>query len=82
MTINSGDPADNGNGVKKESKYALLVQFVLSVGATAAIGYLGTLNLSTLPGWLAGAATLAVSTAVAWLVAWKTKNTPAPSSLR
>ncbi len=68
------DQADLGNGVKRESKRALLVQFVLSIAATAAIGYLGTLDLSTLPGWLTGAATLAVSTAVGYLVAYKTKN--------
>ena len=77
MTVNSGDPADNGNGVKKESKYALLTNFGLYLAATAAIGWLGTLNLSTLPGWLTGAATAGVSTALAWLVAYKTKNTPA-----
>ena len=70
------DAADTGNGVKRESKYALLTQFALSVGATAAIGYLTTLNLSTLPGWLAGAATMAVSTAVGFLTAYKTKNSP------
>lgn len=81
MTINSGDPADAGNGLKKESKYGLAVQFVLSVLATAAIGWLGTLDLSTLPGWLTAAATMAVSTVVGYLVAYKTRNTPA-SSLR
>lgn len=70
------DQADAGNGVKRESKYALLTQFALSVAATGAIGYLQTLNLSTLPGWAAGAATLAVSTAVGFLVAYKTKNAP------
>ena len=70
------DPADSGNGTKKESRVALLTQFALSVLATGAIGYLGTLNLSTLPGWLTGAATMAVSTAIAWLTAYKTKNTP------
>lgn len=79
MTVNSGDPADNGNGLKKESKYGLLVQFALSVLATAAIGWLGTLNLSTLPGWLTGAATMAVSTVVGYLVAYKTRNSPTRS---
>lgn len=70
------DAADTGNGVKRESKYALLVQFALSVGATAAIGYLTELDLSTVPGWLAGAATMAVSTAIGFLTAYKTKNSP------
>lgn len=82
MTTNSGDPADNGNGVKKESKYGLLVQFVLSVGATAVIGFLTTLNLSTLPGWLTAAATMAVSTALGWLTAYKTKNSTATAGYR
>ena len=70
------DAADTGNGLKRESKVALLTQFALSVGATAAIGALTNLNLSTVPGWLAGAATLAVTTAVGWLTAYKTKNPP------
>ncbi len=68
------DQADRGFGVKRESKYALVTQFVLSVGATAAIGFLGQLDLSTVPGWLTGAATLAVSSLVSLLVAYKTKN--------
>lgn len=76
MTINSGDPADNGSGVKKESKYGLAVQFVLSVLATGAIGYLTTLNLSTVPGWATAAATMAVSTVIGYLTAYKTKNAP------
>lgn len=70
------DEADAGRGVKTESKYALVTQFVLSVLATGAIGFLGTLDLSTLPGWATAAGTMAVSTIVAWLVAYKTKNAP------
>lgn len=68
------DPADAGNGVKRESRIGIAVQLGLSLAATAAIGWLGTLNLSTLPGWLAGAATLAVSAVVGYLTAYKTKN--------
>jgi tetrahydromethanopterin S-methyltransferase subunit C len=70
------DEADAGNGIKRESKYGLAVQFVLSVLATGAIGYLGTLNVSTVPGWATAAVTLAVSTAIGYLTAYKTKNTP------
>lgn len=70
------DKADAGNGVKKESKVGLAVQFGLSVLATGAIGWLGTLDMSTLPGWAAGAGVMAVSTAIAWLTAYKTKNAP------
>lgn len=68
------DPADAGQGLKKESKYGLAVQFGFSILATAIIGYLGNLDLSTLPGWLTGAATLAVSTVVGYLTAYRTKN--------
>jgi hypothetical protein len=72
------DSADAGNGTKKESRYAILVQFALSVLATGAIGYLGTLNMSTLPGWASGAGVMAVSGAIAWLTAYKTKNNRSP----
>ena len=72
--VPSPDPADAGQGIKKESKYGLAVQFALSILATAAIGYLGHLDLNTLPGWLTGAATLAVTTAIGYLTAYKTKN--------
>lgn len=72
------DAADAGNGTKKESRRAIAVQFVLSVLATGAIGWLGTLDMGTLPGWLAGAATMGVSGLIAWLTAYKTKNTPTP----
>lgn len=68
------DSADLGSGTKKESRYGLAVQFVLSVLATGAIGWLGTLNMSTLPGWAAGAGVMAVSGLIGWLTAYKTKN--------
>jgi hypothetical protein len=70
------DEADAGNGVKRESKYGLAVQFVLSVLATGAIGWLGTLDVSTVPGWATSATALAVSTAIGYLAAYKTKNRP------
>ena len=66
--------SDGSGSVARESKFALLTQFALSVLATGAIGWLGTLNLSTLPGWATAAATLAVSTAVGFLTAYVTKN--------
>lgn len=70
------DKADAGNGIKKESKVGLATQFALSVLATGAIGWLGTLDMSTLPGWAAGAGVMAVSGLIGWLTAYKTKNTP------
>lgn len=75
------DAADAGSGLKRESKIGLAVQFVLAIAATAALGYLSDIDLSTVPGWAAGAATLAVTTAIGYLTAYKTKNTPTVSSL-
>lgn len=68
------DEADAGHGVKKESKVAILVGWAVPVAATAAIGYLSDLDLSTLPGWAANAGILAVSSLIAWLSAYKTRN--------
>lgn len=79
MTINSSDPADNGKGTKKESKVGLVVTFVTQVALTGLIGWLGNLDLSTLPGWAAAAGTLAVSSLIGYAGAWLTKNTPARS---
>lgn len=67
--------ANDGAGtLARESKFGLLTSTVLGILATGAIGYLGTLNVSTLPGWAAEAGTLAITTAVGFLVAFKTKN--------
>lgn len=63
-----------GNSLARESKVGLAVQFVLAIAATGAIGWLGTLNVSTLPGWATTAGTLAVSTAIGYLTAFRTKN--------
>ena len=71
------DATNDGSGeVARPAKFALLTQFALSVLATGAIGWLGTLNLSTLPGWATAAATMAVSTAVGFLTAYVAKNKP------
>lgn len=74
MTVNSGDPADNGNGLKKESKYGLLVSYIGSVLATGGIGWLTDLKLDSVPGWAATAVALAITGAIGALTAYKTKN--------
>lgn len=73
-TQDAGTAADNGKGTKKESKVGLAVQFAVSVLLTALIGWLGNLDLSTLPGWALGAGTLAVSTVIGYASAWLTRN--------
>lgn len=66
----------------KQGKYSItsdavkgqLTTFVLTVGATAALGALNALDLTTLPGWLAGAATYAVSAVVGVLTTYVSKR--------
>ena len=66
--------ADGSKGTKKESKVGLAVQLVVSVLLTGLVGWLGDLDLSTVPGWALGAATLGVSTVIGYASAWLTKN--------
>lgn len=67
----------NNNGSKslaRESKIGQTVTFVLTTLALGAAGYLGQLDLSTLPGWLTATAGAAVSTAIGVLTAWASRN--------
>lgn len=68
------DEADRGAGLKRESRYGLAVQFGLAVLATAVLGWLNALDVSTLPGWAAGAVALGVSGLAGALTAYRTKN--------
>lgn len=70
----SGPNGDGSKSLAKESKAGLLVTFVLTLAATAALGWLAQLDLSTVPGWLANAAALAVTTAVGFLTAYVKRN--------
>ena len=73
----AGPNRDGSKSLERESKFGLATTFVLTLAATAALGYLADLDLSTVPGWAAGAATLAVTTVVGLLTAYVTKNRPA-----
>lgn len=70
----AGPDRDGGKSLARESKYGLAMTFVLTVAATGALGWLGNLDLSTVPGWAAGAATYAVTTVAGLLTAYVTKN--------
>lgn len=70
----AGPNRDGSKSLARESKYGLAVTFVLTVVATGALGWLADLDLSTVPGWAAGAATYAVTTVVGLLTAYVTKN--------
>lgn len=70
----AGPNGDGSKSLAKESKVGLLVTFALTTAATAVLGYLNVLDLTTLPGWAAGAATYAVSTGVGVLTAYVKRN--------
>jgi hypothetical protein len=70
----AGPNRDGSKSLARESRYGQATTFVLSVAATGALGWLANLDLSTVPGWAAGAAALAVSGVVGTLTAYVTKN--------
>jgi hypothetical protein len=72
--LTNGPNRDGSNSLAKESKVGALVTFILTVAATAALGYADQLDLSTVPGWAAGAATYAVAQVVGLLAAYVKKN--------
>jgi len=67
-------PADGSKSITRDAALGQLTQFGLSIGATAALGALGALDLTTVPGWLLGAATLAVTTATGFLTNYLAKR--------
>lgn len=70
----AGPNRDGSKSLASESKVGLAVQFALTGLATGAIGYLGNLDLSTLPGWATATATSAVATAIGLLSAYVKRN--------
>jgi hypothetical protein len=60
--------------IDKDAIKGQLTTFVLTAGATAALGALTHLDLSTVPGWLAGAATYAVTTAIGFFTTYASKK--------
>lgn len=73
------DRADAGQGVKRESKFALPTGFLVTVLTNAALGGLTGIDTSQMSGWWVPVLSTAIGTAVAWLTAYKTKNVkPSP----
>jgi len=70
----AGPNGDGSNSLASESKVGVFVTFALTGLATGAIGYLGNLDLSTLPGWATATATAAVASAIGLLSAYVKKN--------
>jgi uncharacterized membrane protein HdeD (DUF308 family) len=73
MTINT-DSADAGQGLKRESKFGLLVGFAVTAATDAALQGLTNLDTSHWSGWWVTLAVAAVGTAIGLLTAYKTKN--------
>jgi hypothetical protein len=70
----AGPNNDGSKSLAKESKVGVVTTLVLSALATGAIGYLGNLDLSTLPGWATATATTAVASVIGLLSAYVKKN--------
>lgn len=71
------DTTNNSDGSKqldRDAKIGFVTSFVLTVAATAALGALNDLDLTTVPGWAAGAVTFAVTTAAGALTAYIAKK--------
>lgn len=66
--------ADGSKSITRDAVMGQLTQFGLAVGATAALGALNALDLSSVPGWLLNAATLAVTTGTGFLVNYLAKR--------
>lgn len=71
---NAGPSGDGRRSLAKESKTGIAVTLVLTALAQGAIGFLGDLDLSTLPGWAIGTATAAAAAVVGLLTAYVKKN--------
>lgn len=72
--MDSQNGNDGSKSLTKESKRGLAVQFLGTLAATAALGKLDALDLTTLPGWMMGAAVFGVTTLTGLLTAYVTKN--------
>lgn len=66
--------ADGSYSLSRSSRLGLITTAVLVAAAQGAIAWLGTLDLSTLPGYAVAVVTVAVSTAVGALTAYVAKN--------
>lgn len=70
----AGPNGDGSKSLAKESRFGIVTALVLTSLAQGAIGYLGELDLSTLPGWAVGTATAAVAAGVGLLTAYVKRN--------
>ena len=72
--VNAGPNGDGSKSLAKESKTGIAVQFVLTVLATGALGWLSDLDTSQWSGWWAATAVSGVAAVVGLLSAWLKRN--------
>lgn len=70
----AGPNTDGSQSLAKESKVGIAVQFVLTVLATGALGWLAKLDTSHWSGWWAATAVAAVAAVIGLLTAWLKSN--------
>lgn len=70
----AGPNRDGSKSLAAESKVGIAVTLVLTALAQGAIGYLGDLDLSTLPGWSVATVTAAAASVVGLLTAYVKRN--------
>lgn len=68
------DSADLGAGLKRESKFGLVVGFVSTAAVNGALDALTGLDTKGWHGWWVPLASAAIGTAAGLLTAYKTKN--------
>lgn len=71
------DAADAGQGLKRESRFAIPAGFLATTLVGALLAALTSVDTSTLDGWWVPILSAAIGAGVAWLTAYKTKNTKA-----
>lgn len=70
------DAVDGSRRLFADSKLGILAGFVATEAALGVVEWLGTIDFSTLPTWLATSAGLAVGAAVNAITAWAAKRRP------
>lgn len=70
----AGPNRDGSKSLAKESRVGIATTVVLTVLAQGAIGWLGDLDLSTLPGWAVSTATAGVAAVIGLLTAYLKRN--------
>jgi len=70
----AGPNGDGARSLAKESRTGIAVQWLLTVLATGALGWLTNLDTSTWTGWWAGTAVAAAAAGIGLLSAWLKKN--------